>query len=76
MDPFVAFCTERHQILGIVIAEPTPRLNVMDLKFLHASTRMATPAVSFQDFTAELAIGFSVKPQAGPFCSYTSHIVP
>ena len=40
-----------------------PPLNVMDLKILHAPAPLATPAVSLQDFTAELAISFRIKPQ-------------
>jgi hypothetical protein len=34
----------------------------MDLKSLQTSARLATPAVSLQDFVAELAISFRVKP--------------
>ena len=60
---------EGDQILGSVIAQSAPRLNVMDLKIFHAPARLATPAVSLQDFTAELAISFRVKPQAGPLCT-------
>ena len=41
----------------------------MDLKILQHSTSLATPAVSLQDFTAELAISFRIKPQAWPFGS-------
>ena len=38
----------------------------MDLKIFHSPARLATPAISLQDFTAELAISFRIKPQAGP----------
>jgi hypothetical protein len=54
---------EGDQILGSVIAQSAPRLNVMDLKILHAPARLATPAISLQDFAAELAISFRLKPQ-------------
>ena len=60
---------EGDQILGSVIAQSAPRLNVMDLKILHSPARLATPAVSLQNFAAELAISFRIKPQAGPLCS-------
>ena len=65
----VALDAKSYQILGRVIAQSAPRLNVMDLKILHAPARLATPAVSLQDFAAELAISFRIKPQAWPFGS-------
>ena len=60
----VALDTESYEILSRIIAQAAPRLNVMDLKIFHAPARLATPAVSLQDFPAELAIGCRVKPQA------------
>ena len=65
----VADDTKSYQIFGSVIAQSTPRLNVMDLKILHSPARLATSAISLQNFAAELAIGFRVKLQAGPLCS-------
>jgi len=59
MSFLVAPNTKSHQILGRVITQSAPRLNVMDLKTLHAPARLATPAVSLQDFTAKLTVGFS-----------------
>jgi hypothetical protein len=38
--------TKSYQILGRVITQATPWLNVMDLKTLHPSARLATPAIS------------------------------
>ena len=66
MGFLMARCAEGDQILGSVIAQSAPRLNVMDLKILHSPARLATPAISLQDFPAELAISFRVKPQAWP----------
>ena len=60
----VTWCAEGDQILGSVIAQPAPRLNVMDLKIFHPPARLASPAVSRQNFTAKLAISFRIKPQA------------
>jgi hypothetical protein len=40
-------------------------MNVMDLKALHASAKLALPAIPLQDFPAVPAIGFMIKPQAG-----------
>ena len=66
MGFLVARCAEGDQILGCVIAQSTPRLNVMDLKIFHSSARLTTPAVSLQNFAAEVAISFSVKSQPRP----------
>ncbi len=65
MGFLMARCAEGDQILGRVIAQSAPRLNVMDLKILHPSACLATPAVSLQSFVAELTISFRIKPQAG-----------
>jgi hypothetical protein len=46
MSLLMARYAEGDQILGSVIAQSVPRLNVMNLKTLDASTRLATPAVS------------------------------
>jgi hypothetical protein len=62
----VALDTESYEILIRIIAQSTPRLNVMDLKILHAPARLTTPSISLQHFTAKLAISFGIKPQAGP----------
>ena len=65
----VALDTKSYEILSRIIAQPAPRLNVMDLKALHAPARLATPAISLQNFAAELAIGFRVNPQSWPFAA-------
>jgi hypothetical protein len=64
----MARCAEGNQILGSVIAQSASRTNVMDLKILHAPAQLAAPAISLEDSSAELAIGFRIKPQAWPFC--------
>jgi len=53
---------ECDQILGSVITQAASGLNVMDLKTFHAPTRLTPPTISLQDFAAELAIRFGVKP--------------
>jgi hypothetical protein len=68
--------TEGDQILGSVIAQSAPRLNMMDLKILDSPTPLATPSIPPQDFPAELAISFRIKPQpwalgTGPFQNVT-----
>jgi hypothetical protein len=52
--------------LGRVIAQSAPWQNVMDLKVFHPTTLLASPAVSLQDFAAQLAMSFRAKPPAGP----------
>jgi len=37
---------ESHQILGSVIAQSAPPLNVMDLQSFHSPARLATPPIS------------------------------
>ena len=64
--------TKRYQILCSVIAPPTPRLQVMDLKIFRSPARLATPAVPLQDSTAELAISLRLELQAWPFGSNAS----
>jgi len=46
MGFLTAGCAKGNQILGRVITQSASRLNVMDLKSFHPSTRLATPAVS------------------------------
>jgi len=68
----MALATKSYQILGRVIAEVAPRLNVMDLKVFCSPADLATPAVPLQDFAAELTVGFSVYLQGWPFGSNCS----
>jgi hypothetical protein len=46
MGFMVAGRAECDQILGNVISESAPRLNVMNLKILHSPAPLATPAIS------------------------------
>jgi hypothetical protein len=48
----VALGAKSYEILGRIITQSASRLNVMDLKILLASARLATPAVALQNFTA------------------------
>jgi len=61
MDFLMARRAEGDQIFGRVIAQSASRLNVMDLEAFHPPARLATPAISLQNFTAELAISLRVK---------------
>ena len=58
-----------YQVLGRVIAEAAPRLDVMDLKAFDLPAPLATPAVPLEDFTAKLAISLRLELQAWPFGS-------
>ena len=68
----VAADAKSYEILSRIISQAAPRVNVMDLKALDAPARLATPAVSFQDLTAELAISLRLEFQAWLFCSNSS----
>jgi hypothetical protein len=61
-----------YQILGHVMAEAAPRLDVMDLKSFDLPARLATPTVPLEDFVAELAISLRLERQAWPFGSSSS----
>jgi hypothetical protein len=52
----VALDAESYEILSRIIAQAAPGLDVVNLKILHAPARLATPAISLQNFLAELAI--------------------
>ena len=65
----VAIDAKNYEILSRIIAEAAARLNVVNLKIFHLPVPLASPTVAFQDFTAELAISFRIKPQPGPLCS-------
>ena len=58
MGFLMAGSAEGDQIFSSVIAQSPPWLNVMDLKIFHLPAPLATPAISLQDFPAELAISF------------------
>ncbi len=61
--------TKSYQILGRVIAEVAPRLDVVDLKIFRSSAELATPTVPLQDFTAQLLINFGLELHARSFGS-------
>ncbi len=46
----MALDAKSYEIFGRIIPQPTPRLNVMDLKSLRLSAPLATPAVPLQNF--------------------------
>ena len=67
VDVLVALGAKSYEILCQVVPQVAPPLNVMDLKTFHPPTPLATPAISLQDFMAELTISFKVKLQAWSF---------
>ena len=54
--------TKPDQILGRVIAEAAPRLEVVDLKILRYSAILAAPPIAREHRAGELAIGLGFKP--------------
>jgi hypothetical protein len=71
----VALDAKSYEILSRIITQAAPRLNVMDLKILYSPAPLTTPSIPLQDFTAELAISFRIKPQAWSLCSDPSQNV-
>ena len=67
VNVLVALDANSYEILSRIIAQAAPGLDVMDLKILHLPARLTTPAISLQNFPAELAIGFRIKPQSWSF---------
>jgi hypothetical protein len=68
----VAPDTKSYEILSRIVAQAAPRLDVMDLKAFNTPAILAAPAVSLQNFTAELAISLSLEAQAWLFGSNSS----
>jgi hypothetical protein len=69
VNVLVALDTKSYEIRSRIIAEAAPRLNVVNLKIFHPPAPLASPTVTFQDFTAQLAIIFRFESQAGTLCS-------
>ena len=64
MNCLVAPGAKGYEIFYEIIPQVATPLNVMDLKIFHAPARLASPSISLQNFTAELAISFGGKFQA------------
>jgi hypothetical protein len=67
--------TEGDQVFSRIISQSSPRLNVVHLKALYAPARLATPAVSLEDLTAELAISLRFEPKSWPLGTHSGHSV-
>jgi hypothetical protein len=67
VSALVARDAKSYQILGRVIAEAAPRLNVMDLKILRSPADLATLAFSLQNFMANVAISIGLEFQTWLF---------
>jgi len=52
VNVLVALDTKSYEIRSRIIAEAAPRLNVVNLKIFHPPAPLASPTVTFQDFTA------------------------
>jgi hypothetical protein len=58
----VALDAKSYEVLSRIIAQAAPRLKVKDLRIFYSPARLASPAVSLQDFAAEVAISFGINP--------------
>jgi len=67
MHLFVAFGTQRDQVLFLVPAGLAAELEVMHLQLLHAAAELAAPTVALQYLAMQRAISRRIKPESwGP----------
>jgi hypothetical protein len=64
MGVTVAISTERDQVFVSVVTQSASRANVMDLKTIGTAAVLASPAITFQHFDTEFAIGIWVQPNS------------
>ncbi|MGA8308158.1 MAG: hypothetical protein WB723_20960 [Candidatus Acidiferrales bacterium] len=60
----MAINAERDQIFICVVAQPASRVDVVDLKTNGTAAVLASPAITFQHFDTEFAIGIWVQPNS------------
>jgi hypothetical protein len=73
VDVTVAISTERDQIFVHVVTQQAPRVDVVDLETIRTAAVLASPAVTFQHFGAEFAVGICVEPKSRSPRSKISH---
>jgi hypothetical protein len=59
----VAISTEGDQIFVCIVTQQASRAHVMSLKTIGGPAVLASPAVTFQHFDTEFAIGIWVQPK-------------
>jgi hypothetical protein len=64
VDVTVAINAERDQIFVCVVTQQASRAHVVDLETIGTAAILASPAVTFQHFGAEFAIGIWVQPKS------------
>jgi hypothetical protein len=73
MDVTVATSTKRNQIFICVITQSASRANVVHLKIIGTSARLASPTITLQHFDSEFAIRIRAQPKPRSPQSKISH---
>ena len=74
MARLMARRTESDQVFFGVVAQSAPPLNVMDFKVVHPPARLTSPAVTNQDSSTKLSVGFRIKRQASALPLRLAHV--
>jgi hypothetical protein len=63
VDVAMAISAEGDQIFICVVTQPASRVDVVNLKTIGTTARLASPAVTLRHFGAELAISIWIQPK-------------
>ena len=63
----VAVGTKGNEIAIRIIAQLAPPLDVMDLEPAQGAASLAAPAISFEDFLVQPAVGVDIQPSPAAF---------
>src|ERR1019366_1088466 len=75
MHLFVAFGTQRDQVLVLVVARLAAKFKVMHLQVLHATASLAAPAVALQHLAMQFPIARRIESQSRAFAADLLHEV-
>ena len=73
MDTPVARGAEGDEVWLGVVAEPAPRLDVVDLEVSRPAAGLAAPTIPLQYLLAKSTVGLRVEPEAGAAWVQASH---
>ena len=73
MHLFVAFITQRDQILFLVIARLAAEFQVMYLQVLHAPADLASPVVPLQHLPMQRAVALRIESESRTFAANLVH---
>jgi len=67
MHGSVALRAEADEILFRIFALAAPALDVVDLEPAQGAASLAAPAISFEDFPVQSAVGVGIQPNPAAF---------